>query len=161
MFWENKSLAELSDTEWESLCDGCGRCCVWKFEDEDSGEILYTDIRCRLFNHNSCRCSDYPSRNTLVPECMDIRSFTDQQFAWLPQSCAYRLRHQGKALFDWHHLICGDKNAVHQAQISLQGKTVCGEHFTEIDIVRHIIDPDSDTGSSADPITKPAAKPIE
>jgi len=143
MFWQTKALTEMSDEEWESLCDGCGRCCVSKFEDEDSGEILYTDIRCRLFNDNTCRCTDYPNRATLVPECMDIRSFSDQQYAWLPETCAYRLRHEGKALFDWHHLICGDKNAVHEADASLQHKTVDGEDFHEIDIVRHIIDPDA------------------
>jgi len=143
MFWKNKSLAEMSDEEWESLCDGCGRCCVQKFEDEDSGEILYTDIRCRLFDDTNCSCTNYRQRTTLVPECMDIRAFTDQQYAWLPDTCAYRLRHENKPLFDWHHLICGDKNAVHQAEVSLQNKTVCGAHFTEEDIVCHIIDPDA------------------
>ncbi len=142
MFWNEKSLSEMSDDEWESLCDGCGHCCVWKFEDEDSGEILYTDIRCHLFDDKVCKCTDYMQRNIQVPECMNIRSFTDQQFAWLPSSCAYRLLHEGKSLLSWHHLICGDKNAVHHAKISLQNRTVCGDKFTEEDIVRHIIDPD-------------------
>ncbi len=142
MFWKEKPLLEMSNDEWESLCDGCGRCCVWKFEDEDSGEILYTDIRCKMFDDSQCRCTDYSHRNKLIPECMDIRSFADQQYAWLPDTCAYRLQHEGKPLFDWHHLISGDKNTVHQAGISLQNKTVCGEKFTEEDIVRHIIDPD-------------------
>jgi len=142
MFWEEKSLAEMSDEEWESLCDGCGRCCVWKFEDEDSAEILYTDIRCHLFDDASCRCSDYQQRAKRVPECMDIRTFSDQQYGWLPDTCAYRLRHKNKPLFDWHHLICGDKNAVHQANISLQHQTVSGDHFNEEDIIHHIIDPD-------------------
>jgi len=145
MFWKEKSLSEMSDDEWESLCDGCGHCCVWKFEDEDSGEILYTDIRCHLFDDNTCKCTDYKQRSTLVPECMNIRSFNDKQFAWLPTTCAYRLLHEGKPLFPWHHLICHDKNAVHQAEISLQNKTVCGEQFTEEEIVRHIIDPDENS----------------
>lgn len=142
MFWKEKSAAEMSDNEWESLCDGCGRCCVWKFEDEDSAEILYTDIRCHLFNDNTCRCTDYPQRTTIVPDCMDIRTFSDQQYGWLPESCAYRLLHEGKPLFEWHHLISGSRESVHKAGISLQKKTVCGENFTEEDIIRHIIDPD-------------------
>jgi len=145
MFWKEKTLSDMSDDEWESLCDGCGHCCVWKFEDEDSSEILYTDIRCKLFDDNTCQCTDYKQRSALVPECMNIRTFSDQQFNWLPTTCAYRLRHEGKPLFPWHHLICHDKNAVHQAEVSLQNKTVCGEHFTEEDIIRHIIDPDENS----------------
>ena len=146
MFWKEKALAEMSDDEWESLCDGCGRCCVWKFEDEDSGEILYTDIRCHLFNDATCRCTDYPQRTAIVPDCMDIQKLSDAQYAWLPESCAYRLLHEGKPLFDWHPLISGSKDSVHKAGISLQKKTVNGENFTEEDIVRHIIDPDETDG---------------
>ncbi|GAV19542.1 hypothetical protein MMIC_P0478 [Mariprofundus micogutta] len=142
MFWQNKSLNQLSDDEWESLCDGCGRCCVWKFEDEDSREILYTDIRCQLFNDATCRCTDYPQRTTIVPDCLDIRRLSGEQYRWLPKTCAYRLLHEGKVLFDWHPLISGDRNSVHKAGISLQKKTVCGKNFSEEDIVRHIIDPD-------------------
>ena len=142
-FWRDKPLDALTDSEWEALCDGCGRCCVWKFEDADSGEILYTDIRCASFDDNHCRCQHYAERKQRVPDCLDIRSFTDAQFAWLPESCAYRLRHAGKPLFDWHPLISGDPASVHRAGISLQHKTVCGDHFSESDIIRHIIDPDT------------------
>jgi len=142
VFWKEKLLSEMSDKEWESLCDGCGRCCVWKFEDADSGEILYTDIRCELFDDARCRCGDYRHRCSRVPDCMDIRSMEDRHFAWLPTSCAYRLLHEGKPLFDWHPLISGNPESLHMAGISLQNKTVCGEHFTEEDIVRHMIDPD-------------------
>ncbi|MDX8404893.1 MAG: YcgN family cysteine cluster protein [Mariprofundus sp.] len=142
MFWEDKTLTELTKQEWESLCDGCGRCCVWKFEDEDSHEILYTDIRCHQFNDSSCRCIDYPRRATIVPECMDIRTLADKQYAWLPDTCAYRLRHEGKPLFDWHPLIAGDKTAMHTADISLQHGTTSPEGITEEDIIHHIIDPD-------------------
>jgi len=143
IFWKEKTLAEMSDKEWESLCDGCGRCCVWKFEDADAGEILYTDIRCRLFNDANCCCTDYRHRNTLVPDCMEIRKLEDKQFSWLPKTCAYRLLHEEKSLFDWHPLISGDQASVHKAGISLQKKTVCGEHLSEEDIVHHIIDPDA------------------
>lgn len=146
MFWKSKSLQEMTDEEWESLCDGCGRCCVWKFEDEDSGEILYTDIRCRQFNESTCRCIDYPQRTTLIPGCMDIRTLKDKQFTWLPESCAYRLLHEGKPLFDWHPLISGDRQSVHEAGISLRHKTTSPEGITEEDIIRHIIDPDESRG---------------
>ncbi|MDQ6993096.1 MAG: YcgN family cysteine cluster protein [Mariprofundus sp.] len=144
MFWKEKSLQEMSDSEWESLCDGCGRCCVWKFEDEDSHEILYTDIRCKLFNPTNCHCIDYPQRSTIIEDCMDIRKLTDKQYAWLPASCAYRLLHEKKPLFDWHPLISGNKESVHAASISLQHKTVSGEGISEEEIIRHIIDPDGD-----------------
>ncbi|TLS68245.1 YcgN family cysteine cluster protein [Mariprofundus erugo] len=143
MFWEEKSLKEMTNEEWDSLCDGCGRCCVWKFEDEDSGEILYTDIRCRLFNDNTCRCTDYQNRTTLIPDCMDTRTLTDKQYSWLPDTCAYRLLHEGKPLFDWHPLITGDKDSVHKAGISVRKKTVCGDNLSEDDIMDHIIDPDA------------------
>lgn len=143
MFWNEKTLVEMSDQEWESLCDGCGQCCVWKFEDADSGEILYTDIRCQLFNDASCRCRDYLNRCQRVPDCMDIRGMADQHYAWLPHTCAYRLLHAGKPLFDWHPLISGDPASVHQAGISLQHQTVSGEGLREADILRHIIDPDA------------------
>lgn len=142
MFWKEKTFAEMSDDEWESLCDGCGQCCVWKFEDTDSGEILYTDIRCRLFNDENCRCTDYQNRNSLAPDCMDVRKMGNNHFSWLPGTCAYRLLYEEKPLFDWHPLISGNPASVHQAGISLQQKTVCGKHFTPEDIVRHIIDPD-------------------
>ena len=142
MFWNEKTLQEMTDDEWEKLCDGCGRCCVWKFEDEDSAEILYTDIRCRMFNPNSCRCTDYANRSTLISDCVDIRKLTEQQFRWLPDTCAYRLLHEGKELPDWHPLISGDADSVHEAGISLRHKTISSEGIDEEDIIRHIIDPD-------------------
>ena len=144
MFWQEKTLAEMDNQEWESLCDGCGQCCVWKFEDEDSHEILYTDIRCQLFDPESCRCKDYDKRFSTVPDCMKVRSLQPRQYSWLPATCAYRLLHEGKSLFDWHHLISGEHESVHQAGISLRGKTVCGEGFGPEDYARHIIDPGSD-----------------
>ncbi len=142
MFWEEKTLAEMSDDEWEALCDGCGQCCVWKFEDADSGEILYTDIRCILFDANHCRCNDYQRRCSQVPDCMDIRHLENKHFFWLPKTCAYRLLHEGEPLFDWHPLISSDPSSVHQAGISLQNKTVCGKNIRAAEILRHIIDPD-------------------
>lgn len=142
MFWNEKSLAELSEDEWESLCDGCGRCCVWKFEDEDSAEVLYTDIHCTLFDETACRCRDYAHRTIAVPDCLHIRNMEPHQYGWLPSTCAYRLRYEGKPLFDWHPLISGDPETVHSAGISVRGRTVDGEGFSDADILSHIINPD-------------------
>jgi len=96
-YWE-KSLDELKDDEWEQLCDGCGRCCMHKFEDEDTGEMIYSNIACRLLDCESCRCTDYAHRIKRIPKCMDIRHFVSEQFRWLPPTCAYRLRFEGKSL---------------------------------------------------------------
>lgn len=141
-FWQKKGLNEFSPDEWEAICDGCGRCCMWKFEDEDSGEILYTDIACRLFDDETCRCTKYAERRRLVPDCMDIRSFTAAQYAWLPESCAYRLLFEGKPLFDWHPLVSGDKRSVHIAGISMHDRTTSAAGLSEEDMIAHIIDPD-------------------
>ena len=143
MFWKEKSLAEMSNQEWESLCDGCGRCCVWKFEDADSGEILYTDIRCAQFDETRCRCKDYANRSTIVPDCMQIRNMEAHHYDWLPSTCAYRLLHEHKPLFDWHPLISGDSETVHRAGISVRERTVDGTDFTDADILRHIVHPDA------------------
>lgn len=142
MFWKEKTLSEMTNNEWESLCDGCGRCCVWKFQDEDTDEMLYTDIRCRMFNNSTCRCTDYPNRTTLITDCIDIHKLSGSQFNWLPETCAYRLLHEGNTLPDWHPLISGNASTVHEAGISLRHKTVSSEGVTEEDIIRHIIDPD-------------------
>jgi len=140
--WWEKPLEKLSDGEWEQLCDGCGLCCMHKFVDEDSGEMLYTDVACRLFDANSCRCTDYLRRSEQVPDCMRIRHFTAEQFGWLPESCAYRLRLEGKPLLDWHPLISGDADSVHDAGISMQGRCVSETEVDEDDLPMHIIDPD-------------------
>jgi len=139
-FWD-KPLQELNDDEWEALCDGCGHCCMHKFEDEDSGEMLYTDVACRLFDSDQCRCTKYAERNDLIPECLSIRKFTDAQYAWLPSTCAYRLRHEGKPLFDWHPLISGRADAVHEAGISVQDMCVPESEVGEDEWADHIIEP--------------------
>lgn len=118
-FWENKTLAELSETEWEALCDGCARCCLHKLEDEDTEEILFTRIACKLLDIDSCRCNDYKGRRTRVPECIDMRlGFT--QFHWLPVTCAYRLRAEGQPLPSWHPLVSGSPETVHAADVSVR-----------------------------------------
>jgi len=119
-----RPLEELSDAEWEALCDGCARCCLHKMEDMDSGEIAYTAVRCRYLDEPACRCSDYANRSRLVPNCIDLRGRDVEALAWLPPTCAYRLRAKGEPLPDWHHLVSGDPDAVHRAGISIRGRCI-------------------------------------
>ncbi|MBB3949321.1 hypothetical protein GGQ76_000589 [Aureimonas jatrophae] len=122
-FWRTKTLEEMSTQEWESLCDGCGRCCLNKLEDWDTGEIIWTDLACRLFDGESCRCRDYENRLETVPDCVGLDAETVRTISWLPPSCAYRLVAEGRDLRWWHHLISGDRETVHLAGASAQGRT--------------------------------------
>ena len=128
-FWQAKSLAEMSDSEWESLCDGCGQCCKVKLEHATTGEVIDTEIACRLLNLYTCRCSDYENRQAKVPGCLQLKPEMVKTLHWLPETCGYRRVEAGKDLPDWHHLKCGDREAVHQHGISVRGKA-----FSEADI---------------------------
>ena len=123
-FWQTKTLAQMSQAEWESLCDGCGRCCLVKLEDEETGDIALTDIACRLLDNQRCKCKKYDTRHEIVPDCVRLTPKNISQLKWMPKSCAYRLLAEGKDLAWWHPLISGNKETVHQAGISIQGKTV-------------------------------------
>lgn len=122
-FWE-KPLNELSRPEWEALCDGCGKCCLHKLEDADSGEIHPTNIACRLLDTRSCRCSNYRARRAFVPDCVRLTPDTVERLHWLPSTCAYRLRAAGEPLPDWHYLVSGDPESVHRAGMSVRGWAV-------------------------------------
>ncbi|MFZ9396648.1 MAG: YcgN family cysteine cluster protein [Erythrobacter sp.] len=122
-FWE-MPLGELSRAEWEALCDGCGRCCLHKIEDEDSGEISHTNVACRLLDTSTARCTDYRNRKAFVPDCLRLTLKIVQEVAWLPPTCAYRLRADGRPLPGWHYLIAGDHEAMRRAGISVAGRVV-------------------------------------
>lgn len=122
-FWE-RPLGELNAQEWEALCDGCGKCCLHKAEDEDSGRIYFTNICCKLLDKDRGCCTSYDDRRDHVPDCVSLTPETVGDIVWLPQTCAYRLRHEGRALPAWHYLICGDREAVHRVGQSVRGWTV-------------------------------------
>ncbi len=124
-FWERKPLSKMSEREWEALCDGCGKCCLNKLEDEDSGEVALTCIACRLLDDETARCVHYDNRHQFVPDCIVLRPDNiDDNAYWMPQTCAYRLLWEGKTLPDWHPLISGDPMSVHRAGVSVRGRTL-------------------------------------
>jgi len=123
-FWERKSLAEMTGEEWESLCDGCGLCCLVRFEDELTGEVMPTRVHCRLFDAHACRCTDYENRKAQVPDCVKLQPGNIDALHWMPRSCAYRRLNEGKPLPRWHPLITGDPESVHAAGVSVRGQTI-------------------------------------
>jgi len=136
-FWE-QPLEALNRGEWEALCDGCGKCCVHKVEDELSGEFHATNVACRLLDRNSGRCSDYKHRKALIPDCIRLSMANVRTLPWLPRTCAYRLRAEGKPLPDWHYLVCGDPEAVHRAGVSVRGWTISEDDSGDLE--HHLID---------------------
>ena len=123
-FWRIKTLDEMSRAEWESLCDGCAKCCLNKLENETTGEIQYTDVACRLLDTELCRCVSYDDRKRFVPDCRILTPRVVRQLEWLPSTCAYRLIDEGKDLYWWHPLVSGDPETVHQAAVSVRGRVV-------------------------------------
>lgn len=136
-FWETKSLDEMTKGEWESLCDGCGQCCLHKLEDVDSGEIAVTNVACTLLDLKSCQCKHYPTRLKYVPDCVQLTPKDAASLTWLPSTCAYKLIADGDDLPDWHPLITKDPNSVHEAGISVRDKVV-GEDDVE-DLEEHVM----------------------
>ncbi|WP_273722847.1 YcgN family cysteine cluster protein [Bartonella sp. AU18XJBT] len=139
-FWKVKKLEEISISEWESLCDGCGRCCLHKVEDDDTGDLYATSIACRLLDGETCRCRNYAHRKSIVPDCISLDITTVKTARWLPESCAYRLIYEGKDLYWWHPLVSGDCQTVHTAHISAHGQIEVYEDelLSEEDYLHHI-----------------------
>jgi uncharacterized cysteine cluster protein YcgN (CxxCxxCC family) len=121
-FWKTKTLGEMSPSEWESLCDGCGRCCLLKLQDEETERVYYTDVSCRLLDSDSCRCKDYENRKEQVPDCVRLTPAEVQDLGWLPLTCGYRLVRDGKDLAWWHPLVSGSPDTVHEAGVSVRGR---------------------------------------
>lgn len=140
-FWEQKSLEVMSREEWESLCDGCARCCLVKLEDEESGELCYTSVVCRYLDIGQCRCSVYAERTRLVPDCLQVTRENIAQLYWMPQSCAYRLLAEGKPLPEWHPLLCGNREHIRVAGIPVSGYAISETQLTdEDDLEDYILD---------------------
>lgn len=137
-FWARTSLDQMTQAQWESLCDGCGKCCLTKYEDEESDTIHYTDVACLLLDHDTCQCTDYANRSLRVPDCIRLSAANLVKPAWLPETCAYRRLAEGRPLPDWHPLVCGDPDAVHRLGHSVRRRVRCE---TEIhDPLLHLID---------------------
>ncbi|CAA6801662.1 MAG: conserved protein of unknown function; putative YcgN protein [uncultured Thiotrichaceae bacterium] len=137
-WWEEKRLSALSREEWESLCDHCGKCCLLKLEDEDTGDVYYTDVACSLVDAKSCHCGNYSERETLVPDCLKLTPDNLEQLAWMPLSCAYRRIMEGRGLPEWHHLVCGSKDEIHRQGLSIKGRYVDENEVR--DIQEHIVE---------------------
>ena len=139
-FWKTKTLEEMFPEEWESLCDGCGKCCIVKLEDEDTGALAYTRLHCKLLDGSTCQCSDYTNRRQHVPDCVQLTPVIVEQVDWLPRTCAYRLIDEGKPLPQWHHLVCGDRERIHELGHSVRGQTVSEDTVFEEDEIDWVID---------------------
>lgn len=152
-FWDEKPLSEMSRAEWEALCDGCARCCLVKLEDETTGEIFASDVHCRLLEPESCLCSDYEHRFARVPECIKLEPANVGTIDWIPPSCAYRRIAEGRGLAWWHPLVSGDPATVHQAGISVRGRTIGENEVPKGEWENHIVewpaeDPDAQAGAA-------------
>ena len=138
-WWNRLSLQELDKDQWEALCDGCAKCCLHKLEDEDSGEVFYTRIRCQYLDEDSCRCSDYPRRSVMVPHCIHLDKGSVADLDWLPVTCAYRLRSRGEPLPEWHYLVSGSRETVHREGVSIRGRAVSDEYVHPDGFEEHIV----------------------
>lgn len=139
-FWETRSLAQLDRAQWEALCDGCGKCCLHKLEDDETGELYPTNVACRLLDRRSAQCSDYKHRHAFVPDCIRLTPAKLDTMDWLPSSCSYVLRNAGKPLPAWHHLNTGDRNSIHEAGASVRGWTI--SEVDAGDLEMHLVDRD-------------------
>ena len=141
-FWKTKKLEQLSPEEWESLCDGCAKCCLIKFEDEDTGRIYHTNVVCEFLDIYHCQCTHYEDRSTVMPTCLTLTPDLIPSLGWMPETCAYRLLSEGKELPTWHPLVSGNPNSVHKSGISVRGKVVSARDVDEDDLPNYVTDDD-------------------
>lgn len=139
VFWRAKKLHEMSPAEFESLCDGCGKCCLHKLEDEDNGDVYYTKVACKFLNHDSCQCQVYSERQQYVPDCVTLTPKSVKDTYWLPETCAYRLIDEGIPLFDWHPLVSGDPDSVHKAGMSVAGQVIHEDSVNPDDLEDYVV----------------------
>ena len=139
-WWETVPLKDMSEDQWEALCDGCAKCCLVKLEDEDTGGIAYTRLHCKLLDAETCRCSNYENRKQFVPDCVKLTPDNLGALKWMPKTCAYRLIHEGKPLEDWHPLVSGERSSVHRQDHSIMGRTVSEDTVFEGDEFDWIVD---------------------
>ncbi|WP_020592260.1 YcgN family cysteine cluster protein [Kiloniella laminariae] len=139
-FWQVKKLEEMTASEWESLCDGCGKCCLVKLEDADTQEIVDTDVSCKLLDLGNCRCSKYSTRHKYVPDCIKVTADNIETLSFMPPTCAYRLLHEGEDLPWWHPLVTGDPNSVHTAGVSALDRIISETEVEDADLEDHVVE---------------------
>ena len=137
-FWQTTALADMDDAQWEAVCDGCAKCCLVKLQDDDTGELAFTNLACRQLDLGTCRCKDYARRTQIVPDCVRLTKDNLAQIDFMPPSCAYRLLHEGKPLPDWHPLVSGTPDSVAAAGMSVQGRVIA-EGDGEADVENHVV----------------------
>jgi uncharacterized cysteine cluster protein YcgN (CxxCxxCC family) len=146
-FWKRKTLEEMNVAEWESLCDGCGKCCTFTLEDEDTGDLYRTSVACQLFDDGACGCRDYSNRFATVPECLKVTPQNIAEMDFFPHTCAYVLVYEGKDLPEWHHLVCGDREEIHRRGLSVRNKTLSEKALGGADMDDFVIEwPEEQTG---------------
>ena len=137
-FWKTKTLRQMSSSEWEALCDGCGKCCLIKLIDDLTDDLHYTTVACKLLDCDSCRCGDYNNRKKLVEDCVILSPRLVEELHWMPSTCAYRLIYEGKDLYWWHPLVSGNPNTVHEAGISVKGRAISEREVNDAELPNYI-----------------------